>query len=235
MDNKPASRMISSNDEEASLGDELAPQLLADLRVVGSLTPEVVSCIANAVRQTTGMLNGPGVSNLVQRCIPDSESAAVAISRLVFNVTPEMKDGILEELSQWRLAYKGRQELMPTELYDNIRRNLDSLIQDERASRLLHKSRRLQRDTGNELYAVKCICDVRPVFDDEHSSIEGFVSLINFQLGYQKQNKEYDTLELSLTEDELQYIVDKSIDAIEKLQVLREAMASPEEEEEESL
>ena len=230
MNDKQDMRMISSNEAGDGLEEDFAPQLIEDLRIAGSLSPDVVACIANAIRDTTGMLNGPKVSQLVRRCIPEAEPTADAISRLIFNITPQVKEETLEELEQWRMAFKARQALLPTELCESIRRNLDVLIQDERASRLLHKSRRLQRDTGNELYSVKCICDVRPVFDDEHSSIEGFVSLINFQLGYQKQNQQFDSLELSLTEDELTYIVDKSVDALKKLQLLREAMATSEEE-----
>lgn len=221
---------MSTNDSSEECDDELGSELLADLRSVGTLSADAVDCVANAIRETTGMLNGPRVSQLVRKCIPHDESTAEAIARLIFNITPQKKEVILEEFEQWRMASQARQSLVPTELFGSIQRNLNALIQDERASRLLHKSRRLQRDIGNELYGVKCICDVRPVFDDEHSSIEGFVSLINFQLGYQKQNQQFDSLELSLTEDELQYIVDKAVDAIEKLKIIREAMTTPEEE-----
>jgi hypothetical protein len=224
-------RVIASSESVDDRDDVITPELLADLLVVGSLDPALANCIAEAIHASEGMLNGPRILILVKKCVGHAdESVSSAIARVILNFSLEMKNELLVDLAAWRLGSEARRLQVSEELYANIRRNLDVMIQDDHATQLLHKSRRLQRDTGNELYSVKCLCDVRPIFDAEHASIEGFVSLVNFQLGYKKQNQQYETLELALTEEELQWIVSKANDALKKLKLLQDTLSESGEE-----
>lgn len=214
------------NETAEGRDNAVAPELLADLMAVAGIEPAAIDCVAQAIGNAAGMLTGPQILAMVQECFAQADDATVpAVARLIMNLSTEAKNELLDELDAWRVGSEASKGLVSDELFAKMRRNLDVLIQDSPATQLLHKSRRLQRDTGNELYSVKCICDVRPVFDDEHSCVEGFVSLVNLQLGYQKQNQQFETLELTLTEEELQWIVDKANDALGKLRILQDTIS----------
>ena len=61
------------------------------------------------------------------------------------------------------------------------------------------KAKRLKTLTGNQAKQVEIVCDARPVFDREQTTIEGFVTQTTLKLVYESQSDDTNCIEVMLS------------------------------------
>jgi hypothetical protein len=206
--------------------------LLEDVVLLAHVNEVPIAQIAEELGSAGGMLSPDRIVEIVNEHLTGDEAKAVA--RIIANVTPAEIPNVLRSLQDWSRLLPGELLAPSTSTIGKAGGNLNVLVQDYPALRLMHKAQRLVRQIGNELQSAVFICDLRPVYNEDHTEVVGFVPLVNMQLGYSKQNGNEDVLEATLTGDELRQFLGRGHDALNKLRILENMLDGPSETEDAS-
>ncbi len=209
--------------EYSATGPPLPPEMVDDLRTVAKLNDSDLKRLCDGITHVQGVLTNDQLEELTKQIFED-DAVTEAVTRTIRNIPPEIKRDILAIVDRWRHVTPKRLERFPDRDFESLQRNLELLVQDYPGVALMRKAERLVRDTGNEFNDVLFICDLRPIFNEEHSRVEGFLAIVNLRLRYLSQNGDTDVFELALTEDELETLIEKAQKAIHKLSVLRDTV-----------
>ena len=204
--------------DDLMMGRALPGAMLVDLKRIADLTEEQVSQVNSALTKQTGVPSVADVRNLVSKHLDDE--IALSVTRTAINVSPASTKQYLTILDRYRGSNAKVAELFDDTTFSMLEKNLRSLIKDKPAIQLMRKAQRLLGDTGNELESVLFVCDMRPVFDDDHEKVEGLISLANMKLAYKTQSDHDVNLELVLSSSDLNYLIEQCEDAKSKLAVL---------------
>lgn len=206
---------------------EVPTGLIEDVVVLAHVNEAAIAQIAEELGTAGGMLSPHRILEIVEEHLTGDEANAVA--RIIANVTPPEIPNILRSLQDWSRLLPGESLASSTSTIGKAGGNLNLLVQDYPALRLMRKAQGLLREIGNELQSAIFVCDLRPVFDDGHTEVVGFVPLVNMQLGYTRQDGDLEFFEVTLTGDELRYMIDRGQDALNKLQILDTMLRIPSE------
>lgn len=228
---------MTERDRNGNMGEPAAlravpPQLLADLLLVAQLDEESIRRISDELRGSAGMLSQDRIGEIANEHLAGDRAQAVA--RIIANVEPAEVPSVLSLFDEPSRRNAAEPDAPSSATISKLKGNLSALVQDYPALRLMHKAQRLVRQIGNELQSVVFICDLRPVYDEDHTEVAGFVPLVNMQLGYSKQNGDQDVLEATLTGDELRQFLGRGHDALNKLRILENMLDVPSDAEEAS-
>jgi hypothetical protein len=130
----------------------------------------------------------------------------------------------LNALDEWRRADPRHGERFPDEAFTSVRDVLPRLIRPSAALDRQRKAARLRTLTGYQGKQVEIVCDARPVFDRDRTTIEGFVTQTTLKLVYETQTDDTHCIEIALTPELVGEILDKAEMAKKKLQVLKESI-----------
>ena len=83
-----------------------------------------------------------------------------------------------------------------------------------------HKAQQLAEATGRELDEIQIICDIRPIFNDERTIVEGGIPVTTLHLAFLDASSE-SNLEIRLNEEQLNDLCDKTQAAIRKLTAIK--------------
>lgn len=206
--------------EDITTGRFLPPQMVQDLRTVAAVEITQIDELTQCLQQESGILSEEKVETLTRRFFDDQ--TADAVGRTIQNIRSEDRQKILTLVERWRQGSEEAKEMLPDSVFAALRKNLDALLQDYPGLSLMRKAQRLLRETGNEIEDLIFVCDLRPVFDQTHEHIEGFVALANLRVRYTEQGGQRGSFELALTEEELSTLVEHGQKALGKLRVLKE-------------
>jgi hypothetical protein len=88
------------------------------------------------------------------------------------------------------------------------------------------KASRLVTDVGVQLDRVTLVCDLRPVFDDARTSVQGLIPLTTLKIvGHGDDAAHPTTFEVQLTEKELEELYEKVSRARTKVATLKSFVA----------
>lgn len=220
----PSDRFMVVSPEELASGRALPPQMVEDLRLLADIDERSITEIANTLRNEQGVLTEERFSEAISEHV--DEDAVNVVMRTIQRIPPEFVQQVIALINRWRQLSETNLQVFPDEVFAELKCNLAILTQEFPSVLLMRKGNRLLRDTGNELAEVAYICDLRPVFDDAHERVEGFVALANLRLRFVRQNGDHDVFELAITEGELHTLMERSQDALDKLRVMKETVAS---------
>jgi hypothetical protein len=207
-----------NNSEHSDMPDDVPQKMLDDLLQLAQVDEEPVRQIAEELAGSTGVLSAERVAAIVNEHLP--EDVAEPIARIVANIAPGELPSVLRTLDgARRFGLRGAEALSDSAL-SRLKKHLHLLVQDSPALGLMRKAQRLLREIGNEVQSIMYVCDLRPVFDDDHTEVVGFVPLINMQIGYTKQSGEVEFFEAALAVEELQEVITRGQDALKKLEML---------------
>lgn len=213
--------------DESTAPRNVPPRAREDLLLLALLDEEPIRKISEQISSSAAMLSPHRIAEIVKEHLAGDEAEAVA--RILSNVTPAEIPTALRVVDDWSRRQAGQHQAPSDSTADKLSDNLSLLVQDYPALRVMHKAQRLLREIGNELQSVIFVCDLRPVYDDEHTEVVGFVPLINMQIGYTKQNGAPEFFEATLSGDELRQLVNRGQDALNKLQILEGMLHGPSE------
>lgn len=221
---------MSNQPFEMSVDDlrPLPPEMLRDFRSIASLTPESVASVGKALSALPPSSSSDLIEETIRQCLTahGQEEAAGSVLRALMNVDADSIPHLAGALRQWASVDQKRRDVFSDEVVDQLQGNLELLIAENSAVRIMQKAERLLRDVGNELQSVKFVCDLRPVFDDAREHVEAFVTIANMRLLYVSQDGERRACEMALTEGELAHLKQHVDGALAKLRVLNAVRAT---------
>ncbi|MFI5456741.1 MAG: hypothetical protein ACHRXM_14945 [Isosphaerales bacterium] len=211
---------VASSPEEFIRGVSVPEEMLSDLLAISRHSVEEIEQISTALESATGFLDDAGLEAVIQQTVT-SEDVADALKRAIRGLRPQAVDQTLTTLRTWRQADSRRAERFPDDSLHAIETILPRLIRPFPALERQRKARRLESLTGNQVRETEIVCDARPVFDSERSTVEGFVTQTILKIVFDSQQEESKSIELVLSQEQLEQLGDKVGKAKRKLEVLR--------------
>jgi hypothetical protein len=173
--------------------DSESQQLLRDLLVLASVPHALVTAIAKD-------LGGPKQFVSLAKAIGQHlqiPEATTAVARLVSNIEVESVPALTQ--------------------------NLNVLVNPATAA-VIQKTKKataLLTATGNEVTGLTFICDARPVYNEDRTDIEGYVPLATMKLYFSRPNEQQDVIELTMSPEEIDAVIERAQKAREKLNVMQ--------------
>ncbi|HKI17947.1 MAG TPA: hypothetical protein VKA15_08700 [Isosphaeraceae bacterium] len=214
---------IAGSPEDIVRGVNVPPQMISDLLEISRIPPPVVAQIGASVEKASGFLDDARLQKLVKGVISDEKTAAAVVNALR-NLRPPAVERTLSALKEWRDADPRHVAEFDDEALAAVTSNLPRLIRPSPALDRQRKARRLRTLTGHQGKEVEIVCDARPVFDRERTTIEGFVMETTLKLVYESQSEDLNCIEIMLSAKLLGQLLDKARKAKKKLQVLGESI-----------
>jgi hypothetical protein len=109
---------------------------------------------------------------------------------------------------------------LSAEEIDRFERNLASLVADQPGFRKQRKANRLSKAIGNPLSDVQVICDLRPIFSQDRTEVEGMLLVTTLKVVATGTDGLPVSFEARLTEKQTAELAEKAKTAKEKLAVL---------------
>jgi len=212
--------LFQSSIDEIISQRAIPPEMLRDLHNIAGLSEATCVRIAGAVHALEGLTTSDAVEATVRDAIGDDSPAASSVCSALTKLRDDGVERLVASVTEWVNANNARKEVFSDRTLEQLSRNLRVLITDNRAVRLLQKADKLLRDVGNEIHDIKFVCDLRPVFDSKKEKVDAFVLVANFRLIYMSQDGQRQSCEIALTEDELETLHKKTVEAKEKMKVL---------------
>ncbi|TVP96693.1 MAG: hypothetical protein EA381_16885 [Planctomycetaceae bacterium] len=214
--------------EELTTGRAVQPETVASFRLVSTLEPETCQRIA-AFIQKMERFAGETLYAFVAETLQQgtgSASDAAKIMNVILNINADSVGPMMEQFSDWAGSHEERRRIFDDAAISRLRSNLETLTGPRQAIATLKKAEDLVRSVGNELQTIRFVCDLRPIFDEDHIRILSLSQVANLKVMYVKQTGDRDCFELVLTKGELQQFRDLADDAIKKMAVLESASLS---------
>jgi hypothetical protein len=215
--------LLASSPSDLFRGQGPPRQMVEDLLAIAKIPRENLERLAASLSNAVGFLDEEKLTDLVKEVLPEERQAS-AIVNAIRSVRPGRVDWVLASLRDWRDADQSNAERVSEETLDKIRRKLSILIKEYPAWDRYQKAQRLASLTGNKAIHVDVICDLRPVLDSSREQIEGLIPLTTLKLVYESQTEETKCVEVLLSADVLEDLLEKMTKAQQKLTTLRETV-----------
>jgi hypothetical protein len=211
----------SSADLTRSLG--VPPQMIEDLLAISEIPSAQIDALATALEEEVGFANPARVSELVREVLHDDRRTSAVVSAL-HNIPSRQVDQVLQTVREWREADTRNSERVSEEAFAAMEDKLPRLIRDFPAVGRCQKAHRLASILGNSVERLDLICDVRPVFDAERDRVEGMIPLTTMKIVYEGQDERTRVLEVQLSRETLDELVEKAQIAQQKMGVLERSV-----------
>lgn len=196
--------------------------MLADLKEVAALSDKDVKALSQLLADAKGFLDPKTLAATIRQVVHE-ENAAQSVRRALRNLGPKDVEPLLKALSD-----QGQEEGSPLaqDLLGRLAKILPELIQTYPALTRFEKAERLARLTGQELESFELICDLRPIFDESRTRLEGMMPYTRLRLVAKGADGLPNAFEAELSEQAVHDLAEKAAKAIEKLDVLRKTVES---------
>jgi len=194
--------------------------MVDDLLNVSKAQPEVLERLAADLEQERGIPSDNRLEELIGRHFGD-RGLVESLLRAVVNLRPEGLEDTIRTLRQWREASPQNGQKLPAESLETLQDRLQRLIRPYPALARYRKAQRLRTVTGRTAQALELICDLRPVFDQTRTVVEGLIPLTLLRVVYQSSDGS-GALEVLLSTDDLDNLASEVDRARQKLNSLRE-------------
>lgn len=200
----------------------LSPDMLADLKEVAALSDTDVTALSQRLASAKGFLDPKALAATIRQVV-HKEDAAQSVRRALRNLGPKDIEPLLEVL-----ADQAQEKDFPLaqDLLGRLAKILPELIQTYPALARFEKAERLAKLTGQQLESVDLICDLRPIFDESRTRLEGMMPYTRLRLVAKGADGLPNAFEAELSAQAVQDLAEKAAKAIEKLDVLRKTIES---------
>jgi hypothetical protein len=198
----------------------LPPGMLEDLMAVGRVPADRLDALAVELVHHTGIPNAQQLEEMVARHIADQALVKPVLNTLI-NVRSDRVDETIRTVQRWRDARPQNATILPGETLDTIRDRLSRLVRDHPALVRYRKAQRLKTRTGRMADAIDITCDLRPVFDQSRTVVEGLIPITTLRVVY-SNNDRSESFEVLLSADDLNTLSEEVEKAKQKLQSLNQ-------------
>ncbi len=194
--------------------------MLADLKEVAALSATDVKALSQRLADAKGFLDPKALAATIRQVVHE-ENAAQSVQRALRNLGPRDIEPLLKALSD-----QGQEEGFPLakDSLDRLAKILPELIQTYPALARFEKAERLAKLTGQQLESVDLVCDLRPIFDESRTQLEGMMPYTRLRLVAKGADGLPNAFEAELSEQAVHDLAGKAAKAMEKLAVLRQTI-----------
>ena len=195
-----------------------------DAKAVLGVSESIFQALTDLIATQKGFLSAKGLRELLVRCVGDDQTAirvADYITRLhaFMRERQQRPEEFLEDFGhalEERESERNRaaERLTADQCTQLLVRSKAVLLEESAVSRYW-KARALAVETGVVLEGLSMVCDLRPVFDDARTSIDGMIPVITLKLVVAEANSLPTTFEVVLDEEQLSTLA-KVVDGTQK-------------------
>lgn len=205
---------------------DLPPRMRADLSRVAHTDSAVIQTIVTQLQRENGFIGIKQMIAIVATFVEDQDTAR-AIVASIRNLRHLSADHILSRVKSWLQASPENNASLSSELVDSLEVNLKLLGASIPAFERTLKAEQLQESTGTAVNEVSIICDIRPVFDESRSIIEGFMPIVTLTISASEELGNTETYEVTLNRQDLIELRKLSDRALTKLETLSGWIRNP--------
>lgn len=209
-------------------GAGVSEDAIRDARIVLDLSDEQLRLIRRELEAFPSFLDRTKLQQLLSEGLQD-ETRSKGLARFItvfgerLRKMGESTDALTRSLAKWIEENQEQQIIRPDEI-PQLQQRLALLLSPLPCLARQAKAERLAEATGNPIESLDIICDVRPVFDDERTQIEGMMPLTLLRLVCKGADGLPIALEATLSEQEVRAIADAAQKALKKLDKIHELL-----------
>jgi len=166
----------------------ISSAFLSDIKELSAIDDGVFDKLMEILRLAEGFIDRDGLTEkLKHEC--DDEDVTRPVARIIFNVgrylqdTGRKADWFIEQIgNDLEELAEDSQEILSKEDFEKVRPRLERLLQPIPGLDRQAKAETLCEVTGHPLETVDMICDLRPIFNEERSAIEGMLPLTTLRI-----------------------------------------------------
>lgn len=199
------------------------PDMVSDAKALIELPDEVVRDLEQALTSQQGFLDRDGLFALCEKIVGAPHARRVARFVLAAHRFPGRGgvEDLLRELDDYVQDERKRSlGVITAEELVRLRERLPSVVLRVPALALQQKAERLSEGTGQPLLDLQLLCDLRPVFDEERSCVEGMIPLTTLKVTCVGPDGLPVTTEALLSRRQVNELASKATAALQKLEVL---------------
>jgi len=203
-------------------------ELVTDAKVVLKLSMEILDTIALKLNAFTGFLDKSSLAEVIGSTVPD-ESDLNSLGRLILGVDNLLRSSgqTLEELVRSIAKWQGDKEdpqshQLSVEEITQLQQRLPIIIRPYDGLQRQAKAQQLADATGLLLEDLKILCDLRPVFDETRTAVEGVIPFTLLKVVCKGVDGLPLAFEATLSERQVVDLAQKAEAAVKKLKHLRE-------------
>lgn len=195
-------------------------------RVILEIEEAVLQAVAAELAAYSGFLSEATMGRIILRHVPDEDRAARltrtlliadAISRTGGNI-----DRALEHLPGEQVPPDGQDQVLSAADVAKLRKGFQLVGRSYPGRALQTKAEHLAEAVGLRAEAIDLLCDLRPVFDDLRTKVEGVIPLTTLRIVATGVDRIPVSFEVVLSAREVQNLLRKAEVAVQKLNVLGE-------------
>jgi hypothetical protein len=195
----------------------------SDAKRIVVIDDDRIAALAEALVEERSFLDRPGLSAIVDQCLGPGEDAA-NVSRILWRLSQVLR-GADEPLAEAVRVLKESISKFSTAIAENDRtkfgERVERLVALPAAFTRQYKAEKLAEATGAQLEDIQIICDIRPVFNEDRSVIEGAVPVTTLRLDFVELDGTTSSVEVRLTERQVSDLCDKAESARKKVSVIK--------------
>ncbi len=212
----------------------VSSELVSDARLVLDLQPGQIKALAAELEAFPGFLDKETLKGIVDQ-YEESEDRRKRLTNLITGTDARLRQAdqtvndLLSGILEWQKSEENQKlQLLSVQEMEELQRRLPLLTRPYQGLRRQGKARRLTEATGFPLEDVEIICDLRPVFDEERKDVEGIIPYTIMKVVGKGSDGFPLSLEVVLTETDVNDLAKKAAAAVEKLKRLRDLLAAKE-------
>lgn len=212
----------------AVLAEHLAKDegFVSDAKTILQIDDEKLDALAQALAQDESFLDRRTLSRVVEESLGSGENAS-DVSRIVWRLNQILRDAdepLEETVALLKGAISEFSEAISDADRDSVGERLEKLAAVPKAFARQQKAQQLAEATGAELEEIQIICDMRPVFDEERSKIEGAIPITTLRLSTIGADGIPSSIEVRLTEQQVADLLAKARLAESKISVIKRTL-----------
>lgn len=196
-------------------------EMVDDLVLIADLKPELLEEVSQRLSAIPGFLEPARLHEMLQELTKDSR-VAEALVRALRSIEPDHREEFLASLEHLPREESGE---LDSQRLARLKDNLAKLVQPYAAMKRFEKAVRLAEATGNRFYSVELLCDLRPIFDDTRTKIEGMIPYTRLHLVAIGEDGLPLSFEVELSRQDVSDLSDKARKAEQKLAALMRFVA----------
>ena len=194
-----------------------------DAQRILAIGPDQFEELAVALEQFSSFLSRELLTEVVVEAIGETDDAKKigrTIRRLA-TVLRESEDPVGENVGELKDAINEHLTQLNSDERQTLGERLDRLAAKPSGFDRQYKAQELVDATGKELDGLQFICDMRPVFNEDRSTVEGVIPLTTLRIDISDGDAS-SSMDIRLNEEQLNDLFDKSQIALRKLSMLKE-------------
>jgi hypothetical protein len=197
---------------------------LSDAKILLDIDDTKYSKLANSLIAEKDFIDRNKLNDIVQSVLGTNDQAKV-ISKIIWRLHKLMREQSNETLERsielLGEAINEHSESLSKEQHGKLIKRIEELVVSPQSLSRQQKAEELAESIGKELESLQLICDIRPVFDESRSNIEGAIPISMLILDYADPGGSTSRIEIRMTEEQIRDLCDKSQHAKNKILVLK--------------